>query len=121
MVGIYNATYFANRPNIAMEPGVLYCVILVNKTTYEREVLKIGIAKGRSWKDVVKRSFGFKGYELKVQKVYCGTLKEVWELEQALHVQWGHKKKLPSKHFGGYTECFEVCPEIIRSIPKNKS
>lgn len=121
MSGVYNETYFANRPEIAKSPGILYCVILVNKTTFEREVLKIGIAKGRTWKDAVKRSFGFNGYDLRIQKVYSGTLEEVWRMEQDLHKKWQHKCKVPSIKFGGYTECFEICPEIISTFPKNKS
>lgn len=121
MSGVYNETYFSTRPEIANQPGILYCVILVNKRTLEREVLKIGIAKGKSYKDAVKRSFGFKGYDLRIQKIYCATLYEVWSLEQELHQKWKHKKKVPSVTFGGYTECFEICPEIIASIPKNNS
>jgi hypothetical protein len=119
--GIYNALYFASRPEIASAPGLLYCVILVNRKTSEREVLKIGITKGRTWKDAVKRSFGFKGYDLRIQKTYSGTLLEVWELEQALHKKWSHKRKIPSISFGGKTECFEICPEIIADFPKNNS
>ena len=118
MSGVYNQTFFNNHPEIASAPGILYCVILVNKKTCEREVLKIGIAKGKTWKDAVKRSFGFKGYDLKIQKVHSATLREVWELEQALHAKWKHKQKFPSISFGGKTECFEVDPEIIRTFPK---
>ncbi len=111
MSGVYNQTYFSTRPEIAKSPGILYCVILVNRTTFEREVLKIGIAKGKTWKDAVKRSFGFNGYDLE----------EVWRMEQELHQKWKHKRKIPSIKFGGYTECFEICPEIISTFPKNKS
>lgn len=121
MAGIYNHTYFSTRPEIASAPGILYCVILVNKTSLEREVLKIGIAKGKTWKDAIKRSFGFKGYDLKIQKIYSGSLQEVWELEQSLHAQWKHKQKAPTIKFGGHTECFEIDSEIINSFPKNKS
>lgn len=121
MSGIYNAQYFSSRPEIAASPGLLYCVILVNKKTFEREVLKIGITKGRSYKDAVKRSFGFKGYDLRIQKTYSGTLLEVWELEQALHRKWSHKSKKPSIKFGGWTETFEICSEIINDFPKNNS
>ena len=121
MSGLYNATYFSTREAEASAPGILYCVILVNKKTFEREVLKIGIAKGTTWKDAVKRSFGFKGYDLRIQKIYHGTLKEVWELEQALHTKWAHKSKKPSVKFGGYSECFEICNEIIATFPKNNS
>jgi len=120
-MGIYNQTYFSTRPEIANAPGILYCVILVNKKTLEREVLKIGIAKGKTWKDAIKRSFGFKGYDLKIQKIYSGTLGEVWNLEQGLHAKWKHKQKFPTIRFAGYTECFEIDSEIIASFPKNNS
>jgi hypothetical protein len=121
MSGVYNATYFSTRPEIAASPGIMYCVILVNKTTYEREVLKIGIAKGSTWKDAVRRSSGFNGYELKIQKIYASTLFDVWQKEQALHEKWKHKQKRPSIKFGGYSECFEICPEILADFPKNNS
>ena len=121
MSGVYNQTFFSTRPEVASAPGILYCVILVNKKTCEREVLKIGIAKGKTWKDAVKRSLGFKGYDLRIQKIYSASLYEVWELEQSLHAKWKHKQKAPSIKFGGHTECFEIDPEIIASIPKNNS
>ena len=117
MSGLYNATYFSTRESEANASGILYCVILVNKKTFEREVLKIGVAKGTTWKDAVKRSFGFKGYDLRIQKIYHGTLKEVWELEQKLHAKWAHKSKKPSIKFGGYIECCETCDEIIKDLP----
>jgi hypothetical protein len=121
MAGLYNAKYFASRPEIAEAPGILYCVVLVNKTSNERECMKIGIAKGKTWKDAVKRSFGFKGYDLRIQRIYSSTLFDVWSREQALHAKWKHKQKIPLVHFAGYTECFEICPEILADFPKNKS
>ena len=57
----YNTTSFANNPEMANSPGVFYFVVLVNKKTFEREGCKIGITKGTSWKDAVKRSKGFTG------------------------------------------------------------
>lgn len=120
MAGLYNETFFRNFPDVAKADGILYCVVLVNKKTSEREVLKIGIAKGKTWKDAIRRSSGFKGYDIRIQKIYTSTLEEVWKLEQALHEQWKHKKKVPKIMFGGYTECFEVCQEIISSFPNQK-
>lgn len=117
MSGVYNATYFASRPEIASAPGLLYCVILVNKKTCEREVLKIGITRGKTWKDAVKRSFGFKGYDLRIQKTFSGTLLEVWSLEQELHARWAHKSKKPRIKFGGWTETF--CPSILSEVLKD--
>lgn len=114
MSGVYNATYFASRPEVASAQGLLYCVILVNRKTCEREVLKIGITKGKTWKDAVKRSLGFKGYDLRIQKTFSGTLFEVWSLEQALHKKWSHKSKKPSIKFDGWTECF--CPSILNEV-----
>ena len=39
-VGKYNETYFKNHPEEAQKEGVLYGVILVNKKTHEREIIK---------------------------------------------------------------------------------
>ena len=39
-VGKYNETYFKNHPEEAQKEGVLYGVVLVNKETYEREIIK---------------------------------------------------------------------------------
>lgn len=119
MKGVYNPTYFKNHPEEANLPAVLYCVILVNKKTDEREAIKIGIAKGKDWRDVIKRANGFKGYEIRIQKVVHGPLEEIYYLEQYLHELWNEKRLKPSQKFGGHTECFEVDSAIIRSIPKN--
>ena len=97
---------------------MLYCVILVDKRTQERECIKIGIAKGRNWKDVIKRSSGFKGYEIRIQKVIPGPLEEIYHLEQYLHELWAHKKYKSPWKFGGHTELFELDDEIIRSVPQ---
>ena len=119
--GIYNETYFKNHLEEASKEAVLYCVVLVEKKTQTRECIKIGIAKGRNWKDVIKRSGGFKGYELRIQKVVPGTLEEIFYLEQYLHDLWSHKRFKTTHKFGGYTECFELDDEIIRSIPIKSS
>lgn len=58
--GVYNKTYFENRPEEQLEEGVLYGVILVNQKTFVRECIKVGIAKGKDWRHVIKRSRGFK-------------------------------------------------------------
>ena len=119
MSGIYNETFFKNHPVEAEGPGVLYCVILVNKKTLERECIKIGIAYGKNWKDVLRRSRGFTGYEIRIQKVVHSTLYKCWKLEQQLHEQFKHLKFSPTSKFGGYTECFQIDNDIIRSVPKN--
>lgn len=115
--GGYNDTFFQRNPEIASSPGLLYCVVLVNKTTNEREAIKIGITKGTSTKDMVRRGNGFKGYEFRVQKLVKGTLKQVFDLEQKLHDMWAHKRFTPDYKFGGWTECFELDNEIIKSVP----
>ena len=99
-------------------PAILYCVVLVNKKTQKRECIKIGIAKGNSYRDAIKRAGGFKGYEIRIQKIVQGGLEDIYYLEQYLHELWAHKKYIPKEKFGGYTELFEMDPEIIRSIPK---
>jgi len=120
MSGVYNETYFKNRPDIAEAPGILYCVVLVNKKTLKRECLKIGIAKGTNFKDIIKRSKGFTNYDIRIQKTYVDTLYNVWNLEQFLHTHFAEYKYKPSEKFGGHTECFEICNEIIQAIPSKK-
>lgn len=117
-LGLYNPTYFRNNPEECSKPGVLYCVVLVNTRTMEREALKIGITKGTNYKDAIKRARGFTGYDIRIQKLVYGTLEEIFYLEQYLHEKWAHKKLKPTNKFGGHLECFEVDSEIIRSIPK---
>lgn len=116
--GLYNETYFKNHPEECEDEAVLYCVVLVAKSTNERTCIKIGIAKGRSYKDVIKRSAGFKGYEIRIQKIVKGGLEEIYHLEQYLHEKWAHKKYHSPWRFGGHTELFEMDDEIIRSVPK---
>lgn len=120
MSGIYNLTYFNNHPENAKKDGVLYCVVLVNKITHERECLKIGIASGKNWKDVLRRSKGFKNYDIRIQRTYSDTLFNVWKLEQALHSQFEEYSYTPEHFFGGWTECFEIRKEIILAIPCKK-
>jgi hypothetical protein len=84
----------------------------------EREAIKIGITKGTNYRDAIKRSRGFTGYDIRIQKLVYGTLEEIFYLEQYLHEKWSHKRLKPTNTFGGMTECFEVDSEIIRSIPK---
>jgi hypothetical protein len=116
-LGIYNRTYFKNHPEECKKEAVLYCVVLVNKKTQEREAIKIGIAKGRNWKDVIRRARGFTGYELRIQKTVSGYLEDIYYLEEYLHELWNHKRLRPTEKFGGHTECFELDQDIIRSIP----
>lgn len=117
--GVYNKAYFDNNPEDKNKEGILYCVVLVNKKTNQRECYKVGIAKGKNWKDVLKRSTGFKVYEARIQKVVSGTLYEVWQLEQFLHASFKdmdlHYK--PDEKFGGWTECFKLSKLVINSIP----
>ena len=115
--GIYNEKYFYNHPEECDVEAVLYCVVLVSKSTMKRECIKIGIAKGRNWKDVIRRSNGFKGYEIRIQKVVHGPLEEIYYLEQYLHELWSHKKYTSAWKFGGHTELFELDDAIIRSVP----
>lgn len=118
-IGGYNPTYFKNHPEVGKQPGVLYCVVLVNKKTYERETVKIGITKGTNFRDAIKRSMGFKGYEIRIQKLVKGPLEEIFYLENYLHELWQDESFRPSVKFAGHTECFniEMLPEILKSIP----
>lgn len=117
--GIYNETYFKNHPEERDLDGVLYCVVLVNKTTQSRECIKIGIAKGKDWRHVLKRAGGFKGYEIRIQKTVTGRLEDIYYLEAYLHELWGEFKYTGAQRFGGWTELFQISklPEIVESIP----
>lgn len=120
MSGVYNLTYFQNHPEEKERDGVLYCVVLVNRKTNKRECLKIGIASGKNWKDVLRRSRGFNNYDIRIQRTYHSTLFNVWTLEQALHAEYAHYHYKPMEKFGGHTECFEIKNEIILAIPSKK-
>jgi len=119
--GIYNQTYFNNYPEERDRDGVLYGVVLVNKETWTRECIKVGIASGKDWRHIIKRSRGFRGYDLRIQRSYHDTLYNVWKLEQELHDKFKHDKYQPKIKFGGHTECFEITSLILRDFPKNKS
>jgi hypothetical protein len=118
-IGGYNPTYFKNHPEACQEPGVLYCVVLVNKKTFEREAVKIGITKGTNFRDAIKRSLGFKGYEIRIQKLVYGPLEDIFYLEQYLHELWSEEKYKPKERFGGWTECFNISAlsEILKTVP----
>jgi len=117
--GGYNKTRFDRDRELADSPGILYAIVLVNKKTDERTCLKIGITKGTSNKDVLKRAAGFTGYEPRIQKLVHGTLEQVFNLEQELHNKWGQYQYTSEWKFGGYSELFQIdkLGEILRSIP----
>lgn len=117
--GIYNETYFKNHPEEADVEATLYCVILVNKKTLERECIKIGITKGKGWQATLKRSSGFKYHDIRIQKTVTGRLEDIYYLESYLHELWADEKYVSPNRFGGHTELFNVKDEIIKSIPKN--
>jgi len=118
-LGVYNDTYFRNHPEEGDKEGVLYCVVLVNTKTFVRECVKIGIAKGKDWRHVIKRANGFTGYDIRIQKTVTGRLEDIYFLEQYLHELWSDFKYIAPHRFGGHTELFEIgkLPEILRSIP----
>lgn len=116
--GGYNITRFENDPELANSPGICYLVVLVDKDTNTKVAYKIGITKGTSDKDVLKRLVQFKVYEARILKTVKGTLLEVFTLEQALHKKWKHLSLIPDKKFGGYLECFELNNDIVRSFPR---
>ena len=119
--GVYNETYFKNRPEEAGRDGVIYGVVLVNKKTFERECIKVGIAAGKDWRHVLKRSRGFKGYEARIQRTWHSTLYEVFCLEQALHKEFENDRFQPTQKFGGHTECFKITSKILDKFPKKIS
>ena len=119
--GVYNQTYFDNHPSEKERDGVLYGVILVNTKTWERECIKVGIASGKDWRHVIKRSRGFKYYDLRIQRTYHDTIYNCWKFEQELHAKYKHDKYVPIIKFGGHTECFKISSLILQEFPKNKS
>jgi hypothetical protein len=118
-LGIYNETYFRNNPEECTKEGVLYCVVLVSLKTGVRECVKIGIAKGKDWRHVIKRAGGFTGYEIRIQKTVTGNLEDIYFLEAYLHELWNEHKYIAPHKFGGHTELFDIAklPEILKSIP----
>jgi len=117
--GIYNPKYFENHPDEANLDAILYVVVLVNQTTNLRECVKIGITKGRNWKDAIKRAGGFKGYDIRIQKIVPGKLEEIYYLEEYLHELWIDHRYHGASKFGGWTELFSIdkLSEILASIP----
>lgn len=117
--GLYNPTFFSNHPDIARSEGCLYIVVLVNTKTNLRECVKIGITKGKDWRHAIKRSGGFKGYDIRIQKTVAGTLEEVYYLEDYLHELWSEHRYYGSHRFGGHTELFilDKLSEILASVP----
>lgn len=121
MAGVYNETYFRNHPAEMEKEGVLYGIVLVNRKTFERECIKVGIASGKDWRHIVKRSRGFKGYDIRIQRTWTDTLYHVWIQEQYLHELYIHDKYEPKIKFGGHTECFKIDSLILQDFPKNSS
>ena len=121
MSGMYNETYFRSRPEEMEKEGVLYGIILVNRKTFERECIKVGIASGKDWRHIVKRSRGFKGYDIRIQRTWTDTLYHVWIQEQYLHEIYQDYKYEPKIKFGGHTECFKINSLILQDFPKNSS
>ena len=85
MSGVYNETYFSTRPEEREREGVLYGVVLVNRKTWQREVIKVGIASGKDWRHVIKRSRGFTNYDLRIQRTWSGSLYDCLLLEWQSH------------------------------------
>lgn len=117
--GIYNSTYFINNPEMRDVEGCLYIVVLVNKTTNQRECVKIGITQGRSWKDAIKRARGFNGYDIRIQKTVTGRLEDIFYLEDYLHELWVEHRYYGASKFSGWTELFTIdkLAEILASVP----
>lgn len=115
--GGYSFSLFESKPEIAKSPGICYLVVLIDKDSNKRIAYKIGITKGSSNKDVLKRIKHFKEYEARILKTHLGTLLEVFSLEQQLHSKWRQYKLLPDKKFGGWQECFELNDLIVKTFP----
>ena len=116
--GIYNETYFKNYPEEKLKEGILYGIVLVNQITWERETIKVGIAKGRTFKDAVKRARGFTNYDIRIQRIWSGTIYDAWRFEQKLHNQFQKDRHKTEHKFGGHTECFSMDSKILEAFPK---
>ena len=116
--GIYNETYFRNYPEEKGVDGILYGIVLVNQLTWERETIKVGIAKGRTFKDTVKRSRGFTNYDIRIQRLWQGNLYDCWRFEQKLHNMYQKDRHKTEHKFGGHTECFSMDSKILEDFPK---
>ena len=119
--GIYNPKYFENHPEEANLEAILYIVVLVNQKTNIRECVKIGITKGRDWRHAIKRAGGFKGYDIRIQKIVPGKLEEIYYLEQYLHELWDEHRYHGASKFGGWKELFSIekLREILASLRKS--
>ena len=116
--GEYNQTFFDNHPWEKEKDGILYGIVLVNMTTWERETIKVGIAKGRTFKDAVKRGRGFTNYDIRIQRLWQGTIYDCWRWEQKLHKMFEKDRHKTQHHFGGHTECFSMNSKILHFFPK---
>jgi hypothetical protein len=116
--GIYNETYFRNYPEEKDREGILYGIVLVNMKTWERETIKVGIAKGRTFKDAVRRGRGFTNYDIRIQRLWSGTIYDCWRFEQKLHNQFQKDRHKTQHKFGGHTECFSMESKILEAFPK---
>ena len=116
--GIYNQTYFNNYPEERERDGILYGIILVNTKTWERETIKVGIAKDRTFKDAVKRGRGFTNYDIRIQRLWQGNLYDCWRWEHKLHEMFKNDRHKTQHKFGGHTECFSMDSAILEAFPK---
>ena len=116
--GIYHQTYFNNYPEERERDGILYGIILVNTKTWERETIKVGIAKGRTFKDAVKRGRGFTNYDIRIQRLWQGNLYDCWRWEHKLHEMFKNDRHKTQHKFGGHTECFSMDSAILEAFPK---
>jgi len=116
--GVYNQTFFNNHPWEKEKDGILYGIVLVNMQTWERETIKVGIAKGRTFKDAVKRGRGFTNYDIRIQRLWQGTIYDCWRWEQKLHKMYEKDRHKTQHHFGGHMECFGMDSKILHSFPK---
>ena len=79
--------------------------------------IKGGIAKGKDWRHIIKRSHGFKGYEIRIQRTFHSDLYPVWQYEQRLHKAFEEHSYKPKVKFGGHTECFTMDSGILKAFP----
>ena len=115
---IDNQTYFNNYPEERERDGILYGIILVNTKTWERETIKVGIAKGRTFKDAVRRGRGFTNYDIRIQRLWQGNLYDCWRWEHKLHEMFKNDRHKTQHKFGGHTECFSMDSAILEAFPK---
>lgn len=97
-----------------------FCYLYIIKCTSDtEEFYKIGITKHEDLKKRFRKSKF--PYEYEIVKIQKGLVSDIWYLEKHLHKILNNYSYLPSKCFGGATECYskEVLNELAPLVLSN--